>query len=470
MIGWFQDEPVEQPKDWIRQSVRATETVFVRWESLERSVIVINARDEKILKVQTQRAHLDKAFFLRLVATESVRVLVASWESFQDAARLMGHMTHLGWGCFFKGAGHDHFASPRWLEHGPWLLERHGDVTYVQLYDLALEGDAAWQQGQHAMVRLSEGFFSKFGYTEVQTFGSYDLPSRSFTIVRTDQGVSQMDLWDYCLVRAMCRDDEAEPIEHIRVVFTEERDARRHLHELWLRGIECWALLADGRRVRLDLDYQPPARILPEWVEQHLGLPPSGPYAAAVPLSGPAPAPATGTRSSGVRLSLGLSSLLGPLTTEERRQLLAALVRYRPKVGLRDVPARADGADASAAFAGLVDEGEPWNADLPLAATQAALEATEFVVDVFLPLELIGLSVPSILVPHEFPSQAPLRATDLGAAALGAKLAGAVVLPVDDVLARVCALNRQDLRCAEQLLTLCGKHRLIVVARSPANG
>jgi len=35
---------------------------------------------------------------------------------------------------------------------------------------------------------------------------------------------------------------------------------------------------------------------------------------------------------------------------------------------------------------------------------------------------------------------------------------------VDDALARVTALNREDLRCAEDLLTLCAKHRLIVVA------
>lgn len=469
LSGWpdLSDE-IEHPSDWVGPCVQPPRRVIAGWETPERSTVVSRRNDDQVIEFLTRCERLDKAFLLRLAQAHSFCVMCVGWEFFYDAARLMCHAARLGWGCFFKGAGHDHFASPRWLEHGPWLLERHGDVTYVQLYDLALEGDAAWEQGQRAMLRLSEGFFSRFGFSEVPIPGTYGPETRTFTITKTDQGVSQIELWRFCLLRCTQRDDEAEPIEHVRVVFTEERDARRHLHELWLRGLECWALLADGRRVRLDLDYQPPARILPEWVERHLGLSPSGPYAAAVPAFGPTPAPGEGPGISpeGVRLSLGLSSLVGPLAPKERRQLLAALVRYRSRIGLRDVAARAEGADPRAAFASLVDLGQPAELDPSLAATEAALAATEPVVDVFLPLELIGLSLPSILVSHEFPSQAALRASDLGAAAEGpgAKLVGAMVLPVEDVLARVTALNREDLRCAEELLTLCAKHRLIVVA------
>ncbi len=470
MGGWPEiDDHVDHPTQWVAPCARTTRSVTVAWQAPVRSTVVAHGDDDQVIEVLTRCERLDKAYFSRLMLSHPLRMLCVAWGFFEkETPRLMGHMAELGWGCFFKGAGHDHFASPRWLEHGPWLLERHGDVTYVQLYDLALEGDAAWEQGQRAMLRLSEGFFSRFGFSEVPIPGTYGPETRTFTITKTDQGVSQIELWRFCLLRCTQRDDEAEPIEHVRVVFTEERDARRHLHELWLRGLECWALLADGRRVRLDLDYQPPARILPEWVERHLGLSPSGPYAAAVPAFGPTPAPGEGPGISpeGVRLSLGLSSLVGPLAPKERRQLLAALVRYRSRIGLRDVPARADGAGPRVAFAGLVDLGQPAELDPPLAATEAALAATEPVVDVFLPLELIGLSLPSILVSHEFPSQAPLRASDLGAAAEGpgAKLVGAMVLPVEDVLARVTALNRQDLRCAEELLSLCAKHRLIVSA------
>jgi hypothetical protein len=155
------------------------------------------------------------------------------------------------------------------------------------------------------------------------------------------------------------------------------------------------------------------------------------------------------------------------MSQEERRRLLSVLVGYRAERGLRDVPARAESAEAAGAFAGMVDLGEPSPFDTELEQTEAALATTPFVVDVFLPPERIGLSLPAILVDDDFPSQAPIRPGDLGPAAksaTGARLIGAMVLPVEDVLARISALGRQDLQCAEDLLTLCAKHRLIVIA------
>ncbi len=471
MSGWPETgDRVEKPERWIERCLSARRAGHASWESAtSRSFLIVDNEDEKLIKLTAGAHRLQLDYFLHLVSTHPIEVLCMVWDYFDDAARLMGH-SRLGWGCLFKGRGDDYFVSRRWLDHGPWLLEHYDpDVTYVQLYDLTLEGDAAWQQGRRAMERLSEGFFTVFGSTHAELRGAYSSEERCFSVVKTDQGIGYRVMWRLCLLRKKNRHHATEPIERLRITFTEERDARRHIHELWLREIECWALTADGRRVRLDLDYQPPERILPEWIEQHRGLPISGPYAATVSSAGPAPAPGQGPgiTANGIRLSLGLSSLTGPMSQEERRRLLAVLVAYRPQEGLRDVPARAESADAADAFAAMVDLGEPSPLDPDLEQTKAALASSPFVVDVFLPPERIGLSLPALLVNDDFPSQAPIRAGDLGPAAksaAGSRLIGAMVLPVEDVLARVSALGRQDLQCAEDLLTLCAKHRLIVVA------
>ncbi len=467
MSGPSFDDITQQPENWIDTSL-LLEDATVRWIDGPRSYIILNSKEEQITKVLVSGHVLGLDYFLPMMQAQPIEVMCMVWDYFDRARRLMGHLLQLGWGCLFKGRGHGSFVSPRWLEHGPWLLQRYEpDITYVQLYDLAAEGEVAWQQGRRAMERLSDGFFTRFAMNFTEAKGTYSLEERCFSVLKTDRGVTPFEMRQLCLVRAICRDHATQPIERVRVTFTEERDARRHLGELWLREIECWALLADGRRVRLDLDYAPPPRILPEWIERHQGLPVSGPYAAAVLPDAPPPPPGVGPGldGQGFRLSLGLSTLTGPLSDDERRRLVAVLASYTPH-SLVDAPARAEGATAEDAFAKRIDIGTPHRWDQPPAETQAALAAAPFVVDVYLPPERVGLSLPAVLVSAEFPSQAPIRPADLGPAATGpgAALVGAMILPVEDVLARISALGRQDLQCAESLLELCAKHRLIVVA------
>jgi len=57
------------------------------------------------------------------------------------------------------------------------------------------------------------------------------------------------------------------PVDNVAYVFMTEEAARAHLHELWLRGLECRALIA-GRETRLDNDYAPHPDP-PEWA-RHL--------------------------------------------------------------------------------------------------------------------------------------------------------------------------------------------------------
>jgi hypothetical protein len=67
-----------------------------------------------------------------------------------------------------------------------------------------------------------------------------------------------------CFVRRARRADPDKPIERVAFVFLETAAARAHLHELWLRELECWTV-EDGDKRRLDLDYKP-APSPPEWV------------------------------------------------------------------------------------------------------------------------------------------------------------------------------------------------------------
>jgi hypothetical protein len=53
-------------------------------------------------------------------------------------------------------------------------------------------------------------------------------------------------------------------IDHVAYVFVDQADARAHLHELWLRELECW-YLDDAGKHRLDLDYHP-VPSPPAWV------------------------------------------------------------------------------------------------------------------------------------------------------------------------------------------------------------
>jgi hypothetical protein len=205
-------------------------------------------------------------------------------------------------------------------------------------------------------------------------------------------------------------------------------DARRYLHELWLRELECWCIDAQGREVRLDDGYQP-ERIVPEWVERVEGR------AARV-------APPQ------VQLSLGLANLLAdpegdlpgdwnrdellfhildwmgqetrPAGYEVREVLGAHLSRLVKKAGeTGDLVVRAFD-DVGGAMA--ADQAAPL-----LARARAVRPQVELPFDP----ERLGLSLPAIIVPDPYPRQQPIKFGQ------GHPLDGVIVHQVSDVLARV---------------------------------
>jgi hypothetical protein len=59
---------------------------------------------------------------------------------------------------------------------------------------------------------------------------------------------------------------QGRPVDNVAYVFLLETDARRHLRDLWLRGLEVRAII-DGREVRLDDRYESPPHVPPAWVD-----------------------------------------------------------------------------------------------------------------------------------------------------------------------------------------------------------
>ena len=180
------------------------------------------------------------------------------------------HFPH-GWGCAFKGVGHQRLVSRRWLEFGPWRLLRGADDTsLVQFHDLEADPATALEQARpgHERMGISPvGGYIPPGHVYAHKIGGLYAPTeRALKIVVHGREVSQSEMLDACAARLEQALGHESPLDRIAYVFMEEEEARRHLHELWLRELECRAIVA-GSEVRLDADYHPTPE-KPEWVRR----------------------------------------------------------------------------------------------------------------------------------------------------------------------------------------------------------
>ena len=184
------------------------------------------------------------------------------------------HLSH-GWGCAFRGAGHDRLVSRRWLDFGPWrVIRRPNDTTFIQFHDLAITDPAeAYAQAAPGHERMGNSATGGYLQHQLDWIIGDDVPGLYFDQTRTLEvvvapaiAVSQEDMLSYCALRLKHRltPPTTGRVERIAYVFMERADAEAHLHELWLRELECWYV--DGRgKHRLDLDYHPVPNP-PAWV------------------------------------------------------------------------------------------------------------------------------------------------------------------------------------------------------------
>ncbi len=185
----------------------------------------------------------------------------------------------LGWGCAFKGEGHNRLVSRRYLMHGPWrvIRDEEHDITLIQFHDLEADAKTAMEQakpGHDRMAKPLEGGFIQKNVrladpdlTSLHVKGLYSPEEKMLRIVVAGGlSVSKAVMLDMCKLRYY-QLLESQPLERIAFVFMLEDEARAQLQELWLHELECWTIIK-GTETRLDLDYTPPSYEKPEWVQR----------------------------------------------------------------------------------------------------------------------------------------------------------------------------------------------------------
>jgi hypothetical protein len=179
-----------------------------------------------------------------------------------------------GWGCAFKGEGHKRLVSKRVLDYGPWhvIRDEENDITLVQFHDIHVDSLTALEQakpGHQIMANHWDGalIHAQFKFAG-ELNGIYQPEKRKLEIVVAERDLPVTEMVDACKARYAQSLGPEKPIDNVAFIFVlSEEDARKHLFDLWLRGLECWAFI-DHLPVRIDEDYTPPPPEKPEWVRQ----------------------------------------------------------------------------------------------------------------------------------------------------------------------------------------------------------
>jgi hypothetical protein len=220
---------------------------------------------------------LDIAAAQRLL--EDAPFEVASFESLYDWSEIdprytppsfsRSHFRH-GWGCAFKGVGHDRLVSRRWVEFGPWrLLRGENDLSLIQFHDLDAPPQVALAQAKpgHTTMGIDDaGGFLQQPYVFETTFsGLYDATEQALRIIVTGRETPAVELRDARAAVKQGALSADRPLKRLLYVFTNPQEAQRTLHALWLRELECWTIV-DGVEQRLDDRYTPVPQP-PAWVK-----------------------------------------------------------------------------------------------------------------------------------------------------------------------------------------------------------
>lgn len=236
---------------WLDEALqRARSEVIAVWDDLVR--VTWKRNDHGDFVVVTVPDHVrDPLRVAELLARLPFEVAGVSIERIDRALAIGPHRVMVGLGIAFRGT--KHVVSQRFLDHGgPWRAFHAGDVTFLQMHDLDADDRTAQVQHHLALARLGDGLLPERSSQPVEGYARKD---GSFDVVIGDAArLSQARLRDVCLAR------RAGDIGRPRVVFPRGREsAEVHLHELWLRELECIAIEGGVER-RLDEGYTPPER------------------------------------------------------------------------------------------------------------------------------------------------------------------------------------------------------------------
>lgn len=267
--------PKTPAADWLEAQARCQQQAMAKWTDEARHFLahqkgaVVKAGGLRPRDVQAVLALLAGLPF----TTASLNPIHPEWAQGEAPYAPPGfgdlHYPH-GWGCAFRGAGHSRLVSRRWLDAGPWrVLKGPEDTTLVQFHDLGVDAATALKQARPAHQRMGfspEGGYIPTGHARTHELkGVYEAKEKVLRIIVHGRDVSQGEMLDACALRLEGSLGPGQPLARVAYVFMEPAKARAHLHELWLRELECWTIDL-GKEVRLDSDYKP-APVMPDWVK-----------------------------------------------------------------------------------------------------------------------------------------------------------------------------------------------------------
>lgn len=267
--------------DWRKRVLEAAQEARAYWPSypmqlgmISRSQIVIVAFPDAFSSLVEGVAQVE-AFDFQVASLGSVFWDEWIGADFKRWSFGRNHVDH-GWGCAFRGAGHDRLHSRRWLDFGPWrVIKRPNDTTFIQFHDLAITDPAeAYEQARIGHQRMGidpiGGFIQGIDTTVLEEVEGLHRPETKALEIIVAPGIeiTQQQMRVACGLRLHHRLTKpmVDRIEKIAYVFAAKEDARAHLHELWLRELECWYLDETGKH-RMDLDYKPIPQP-PAWVRE----------------------------------------------------------------------------------------------------------------------------------------------------------------------------------------------------------
>jgi hypothetical protein len=278
---WVEINSVDSSRKLWQKHVLAAENFAVVWNGGEAQMSYSDRTD--MLVVAFPGAFDDASHALK-IATNFQFELAALGSTFKnewiaaDYPRWGFGRSHLlhGWGCAFRGAGHDRLVSRRWLDFGPWrVLRRPDDTTFIQFHDLDITDPAeAYAQaapGHERMGNSATGGYLQHNLDWIigEVKGLYVEQHRTLEMVVGPRiEVSQEDMLSLCALRLQHRLEPpaSNRIDHVAYIFTDRADAEAHLHEIWLRELQCWYIDGHGKH-RLDADYHPVPNP-PAWVKK----------------------------------------------------------------------------------------------------------------------------------------------------------------------------------------------------------
>jgi hypothetical protein len=267
----YVDDRVRDPTpNWFGLIARASHDACAKWRP-SHAIEVVPGSEIVIIVLANAFTNENQAIsILEPLPFETCSLRSVFYDQWMDAKYRIwsfsrSHLEH-GWGCAFRGTGHDRLVSRRWLDFGPWrVIRRPDDTTFIQFHDLAITDPAeAYEQAKVGHQRM--GIDQIGGYIQgidldviAEVGGVYRADEHTLDIVIAPGiAVSQQDMRVACGLRLYHRltRPKVDRIEAIAYVFADKADAQEHLHELWLRELECWYLDERGKH-RLDADYHP---------------------------------------------------------------------------------------------------------------------------------------------------------------------------------------------------------------------